>query len=276
MKNFRSCASVLLLGSAALSGFRAEAADYFCYLPGANGLTTHVRQTLTRQLLKEGLPFVAFDPGDIGTVQERTKVFMRAFSHLVQKDPDAKCHLFGYSMGGLISRYAYHHAKFQSEAGESAFKDRVLSLTTAATPHLGTPLAKILRRYWEAAAPGVEQLSEENVLPFSDPADAAYSPASKDLPVYSYRTVITRKEDADEPLVLIGFQLIWQDRRERGLNPLNDGIVPTDNQAFGEVLGDLNISHGYFHHQTGFEVPLASFMKAHWEFLTKGTKPLIF
>jgi pimeloyl-ACP methyl ester carboxylesterase len=254
----------------------ARATEYMCYLPGANGLTSYMKDFISKVLVMKGIPFIAFDPGEVGTVQQRSERFVRQFAEVIKKDPQAKCHIFGYSMGGLIGRWSVNHATIQGPNGLERVQDRVLSLTTAASPHLGTPLARILRQYWSSAAPGVEQLSEENVVQFNDPASNDFSPVVEGVPTYSYRTFITRKEDADQPLVLIGFQLIWQDRTNKNLDPLNDGIIPTDHQAFGEVLGDLNISHGYFHHETGFRVRLEDFLEAHWSFLTKGTKPLLF
>lgn len=272
----RGIVSSVVLAALAAPVMQVRAADYFCFLPGANGLTQYSKYTTTSQMIAKGVPFIAFDPGDLGTTQQRAKIFLKQFAALVKKDPDARCHLFGYSMGGLLSRWSANHGVFEGPHGPEAFRGRVLSITTAATPHFGTPLAKMLRRYWTTAAPGVEQLSEENVKQFNDETDEAYSPAIAGMPTYSYRTFITRKEDADEPLMLIGFQLISQERRSRNLNPLNDGIVPTENEGFGEVLGDLNISHGYFHVETGYKVPLADFLAAHYSFLTKGTKPLLF
>lgn len=258
------------------SGFSASGAEYFCYLPGANGLTGYIKNNISKTLVMRGLPFIAFDPGASGSVQIRSQRFLDQFSEVLKKDPSAKCHLFGYSMGGVISRWSANHGKVVVEGQERAFKDYLLSQTTAASPHFGTPLAKILRKYWSSAAPGVEDLSEERMRNINDASSPDHSPVLEDVPFYSYRTFITKKEDADQALVLMGFQLIWQDHLKRGLDPLNDGIVPTQNQGFGRVLGDLNISHGYFHHETGFKIRLEDFLEAHWSFLTKGTKPLIF
>jgi len=270
--------STICLGFA-LAAFTApvaSAAEYLCYLPGANGLTDYMRGPISKILLTRGVPFLVFDPGEVGTVEQRSQKFLRQFAAILKTDPAAKCHLFGYSMGGLVARWSLNHGVVETSVGPEPLRDRVLSLSTAASPHFGTPLARILRRYWTSAAPGVEELSEEIVQHFNDPTHRDYSPAIEGMPTYSYRTYITRKEDADDPLALIGFQLIWQDRTQRGLDPLNDGIVPTEHQGFGEVLGDLNISHGYFHHATGFRVRLEDFLEAHWSFLTRGTKPLLF
>lgn len=252
------------------------ATEYFCYLPGANGLTSYIKENTSRTLVMRGLPFIAFDPGASGSVPVRGARFLKQFAEVLKRDPSAKCHLFGYSMGGVIGRWAANHGEVNTAEGKKPFRDFLLSQTSAASPHRGTPLARILRRYWTSAAPGVEDLSEENMQKLNDPASPLYSPVVDGIPFYSYRTFITTKEDADQPLVLIGFQLIWQERTQLGLDPLNDGIVPTSSQGFGEVLGDLNISHGYFHHETKFRVRLEDFLQAHWNFLTRGTKPLLF
>lgn len=277
MGNSRGFLSSLLIGCSVLvSVGEAKAADYLCYIAGANGLTSYVQVTIARILNSRGVPFIAFDPGDSGIVEVRGKRVMTQFEALLKKDASARCHIFGYSMGGVISRWMLNYGIIEGPNGPEKMRSRVLSQTTAASPHLGTPLAKILRTYWDTVSPGVEDLSEDNIRRFNDPNSPTYSPELPEIPAYSYRTFITDKKDADEPLVLLGFQLITQDRLRHHLDTTNDGIVPTDSQAFGHVLGDLNISHGYFHHTTKFKVSLEDFLEAHWNFLTKGTRPLIF
>ena len=250
---------------------QSKAADYFCYLPGAGGLTEYMKNEVPKQLNSVGVPFIAFDIGKSGTVQERAQIFLNAFEQVLEEDNSAKCHLFGFSMGGLVSRWLVNHADINGVP----FKNFVLSQSSSSSPHYGTPLARLLRRYWSNAAPGVEQLSEENVRQFNDPSSGDFSPVVPGIPFYSYRTYIESKHEAGGLLNMLGYQLIVQEHDRLGIETLNDGIVPTKSQGFGTLLGDIHASHGYFKRPTDYSIHLVDFFQAHWNFLTKGTKPLV-
>ncbi len=64
-----------------------------------------------------------------GTLDERAGILREEIHRLV---PKGQFHLIGHSMGGLDSRLAIHRY---------GLGDRVVSLTTMATPHRGSPIA---------------------------------------------------------------------------------------------------------------------------------------
>jgi triacylglycerol esterase/lipase EstA (alpha/beta hydrolase family) len=95
-----------------------NAKEYLCYVPGGAGLSDYMITEVGGALKNKGIPFVAFDAGPWGSVEERSNNILKDFEKLLQEDAEAECHLFGYSMGGLVSRYSANHLNFRSRDGQ--------------------------------------------------------------------------------------------------------------------------------------------------------------
>src|SRR5262249_6493519 len=155
----------------------------------------------------------------VGTRAETLAAAIRAL-------PVTKVNLIAHSMGGLDARYAITRL---------GLGDRVVSLTTIGTPHVGTPLADL----------GVGLLGGLSRL-FRTLVDLE---AFHDLT--SKRMTAFNSEVPDAPNVAYGSVIGRGDRGE--MNPLlwashlylsqfagpNDGIVPATSQVWGEVLREI-------------------------------------
>lgn len=283
MKQTRSFALVF-----GICGFWAQAAhaeDAFCYVPGAGGgkRDGFVAQVLPPRLAEHNINFVYIDNGYAGPVRERALILIHTLETTLQKRPELRCHWLGYSMGGIVLRYALNHLSVRHPDGRTLpFRDFALSLTTLSTPHRGTPLAKYAAYY--RLDRGIEELTEKVVQKFDDPMNVdAYSPLIKDLPNYSFRSYMENEDSAVTPIEQIGFQLIEQELRlhpraygmsdrpvaeEVQFDTRNDGIVPFSSQKWGTVLWDFAAPHSGFAETTPSRQEfMQKFYEMYWAFL---------
>lgn len=78
-------------------------------------------------------------------IQLRDFIQSRIYDHRRKKFRYEKVHLLAHSMGGLDARYMI--ANLSMDTGDrSPMAERVASLTTIGTPHLGTPFADFMMR----------------------------------------------------------------------------------------------------------------------------------
>lgn len=264
--------SFVLLVSAQTQAF--ETGLPICFLPGAGGGNADSMVKFRDTLKKRGIEYVPFELGKVGTVMERAAKLQGFLAEVLAKNPDFRCHVFAYSMGGPVARYTYHHLSVNlKKGGKIPLRNVMASISTFSSPHRGTPLAEWLKRYSPKYAAGMDDLSEADMRKYNDPAfPETYSPEPKEIPAYSYQTFIKSREEGDDFLAKIGFQLITTIHNDRGQDPTNDGVVPTMSMAFGEVLGRLNASHGFFSYEIGLRPTAPDFFEAHWHFLN-GAQP---
>lgn len=157
----------------------------------------------------------------LGSVAERAGQ-LKAF--LDEHCPDEPVHLLAHSMGGLDSRYLI---------GKLGMAERVLSLTTVATPHRGTPFADWgLRRLF----PVVSSFFDCFGIPTAALRDltvercARFNEAVPDSPGVRYFSVAGEFEASW--LTAPAWKLSWEViRREQGAN---DGLVPVASASWGE------------------------------------------
>jgi len=138
--------------------------------------------------------------------------------------------LIAHSMGGLDARYAICRL---------GLADRVASLTTIGTPHLGTPLAdlgiSVLRRFRLLFSALVDvdvfaDLTSESLLSFNREIG--------DAPQVAYASVVARGERvAMNPLLWPSHIYLSE------CAGANDGIVPAASQRWGEVLREIVADH---------------------------------
>lgn len=162
----------------------------------------------------------------IGSVVARAERLSSAVRALSAK----KVNLIAHSMGGLDARYAICRL---------GLADRVASLTTIGTPHLGTPLAdlgiSVLRRFRLLFSALVDvdvfaDLTSESLLSFNREIG--------DAPQVAYASVVARGERvAMNPLLWPSHIYLSE------CAGANDGIVPAASQRWGEVLREIVADH---------------------------------
>ncbi|MEZ4814378.1 MAG: hypothetical protein R3A80_04125 [Bdellovibrionota bacterium] len=269
----------------------SEAKDYLCYVPGAAGLSDFMKVNIGPALKKRGIPFVAFDGGKWGSVEERAERIHNDFAELLLKDKTAECHLFGYSMGGVIIRYAGNYLDFQN---------RIKTMSSFCSPHHGTPAANLLNDFPDFLMSGLEDLSLQNIKRFNDPKSNEYSPVIRDIPFYSYRNFVADDKEVPDAIQRISYGLItgyyWALFRFSWA--MNDGLVPTRSMEFGELLdarhlyqyglkksrqivdegsyiekherpGDFHYPHEFYSQDLHMDISPVDVFEAHYKFVSR-------
>jgi triacylglycerol lipase len=151
-------------------------------------------------------------------------------AELIRALPDERVNIVAHSMGGLDARYAI------SRLG---LADRVASLTTIATPHLGTPLADmgkaLLGRLVRMAGRFID------LRAFTDLTTAQMEKFNREIsnaPGVSYGSVVARSGRLRTNPLLWAPHLYLSSRA----GP-NDGIVPSASQPWGEVVLQVEADH---------------------------------
>ena len=150
-------------------------------------------------------------------------------AELIRALPDARVNIVAHSMGGLDARYAI------SRLG---LADKVASLVTVGTPHLGTPLAdlgsravarivSVLRRFVDLRA--FQDLTTAQM--------AAFNAAVPDSDGVAYGSVVARSGRVRTN------PLLWATHAYLSRSGPNDGIVPSQSQPWGEVVREIEADH---------------------------------
>ncbi len=153
-------------------------------------------------------------------------------ARLVRMIRAKKVNIIAHSMGGLDARYAI---------AKLGLADRVVSLVTIGTPHLGTPVADLGARLSEL-------LRLKSLLGRVVDVDAFYDLTTDRMERFNreivdasgvvYGSVVARVERAR------AHPLLWPTHTylsERAGD--NDGIVPLASQRWGEVLHEIEADH---------------------------------
>jgi triacylglycerol lipase len=178
-------------------------------------------------------------------VPSAASIALRAeeLARLVRMIPAKKVNIIAHSMGGLDVRYAI------SKLG---LADRVASLITIGTPHLGTPVADLGARLSEL-------LRLKSLLGRIVDVDAFYDLTTErmerfnrdvaDAPGVIYGSVIARVERARAHPLLWATHVYLSERTGD-----NDGIVPVASQRWGEVWKEIDADHwGQIGWSNGFD-----------------------
>lgn len=259
-----------------LVGANASGAESFCYVPGVGGLKSYAKKDLGPELSQRRVPYILFDVSVKKPIQVIAQDLCKILETQTDLDKNFRCHFFGYSMGGVMLRYASHHLTCtHSKTGEKIpFRHFMASLTSAATPHLGTPVAD-LGAGFGLNGPEANQVSEAGIKAFNDPQfTETYSPRLADIPTFSIESFIKDRNEAAGTLEKLGFDYLKKIFRDRGVEEplaISDGVVPTTAQKFGIVLERLRVPHGFFGSHGGVfdDKKLPDFIAFHWERLQK-------
>jgi triacylglycerol lipase len=151
---------------------------------------------------------------------------------ILEAFPDEPVHLIGHSMGGLDARQLI---------ADPAWKGRVLSLTTIATPHLGSGIAdfaklRVGRIYTLLEKLGIEHRGFLDVTPGAAAEFNRRTPLPDWLPVFSVAGAPPHEE------------VCWPLRRLHAaleeLEGPNDGLVSVRSAtAYGTPLPDWPVDH---------------------------------
>jgi triacylglycerol lipase len=148
--------------------------------------------------------------------------------------PDARVNVLAHSMGGLDARWAITRL---------GLADRVASLVTLGTPHLGTPVADLGHGLGErsglAAALQRAGLGLDALADLTTARMARFNAEVADAPGVTYGSVVAvarRKRDVS-PLLLPTY--VWLASAAGG----SDGVVPAASQRWGELLAEVDADH---------------------------------
>lgn len=121
---------------------------------------------LHRALLADGLAVVpvVWNPLSPSLAEPIDRV-VAAVDAAVSDTKAKRVHLLGHSIGGVMARRAVQHG---------ALHGRVASVTTLASPHRGTPLTKVARR-WIPLAAELDRIATRMDSCDRDPAGAAWT-----------------------------------------------------------------------------------------------------
>ena len=166
MKSWQPRILCILIGLCGVIESQAHSKDpaknSICYLNGADGMSSYFKTKVPEYFKTQfGISFVPVDMGSRGDIKIRAQRFRIAVQDILKKTPDFQCHLFAYSMGGLVARYAFAKMKIQTSSVEIPWNTIFKSLTTFASPHRGTPMADLIGEFFpEMEGSGLETLSE--------------------------------------------------------------------------------------------------------------------
>ncbi len=162
----------------------------------------------------------------VGSVVVRAEKLAAAVRAL----PARKVNLIAHSMGGLDARYAIC---------QLGLADRVASLTTIGTPHLGTPLAdlgtSVLRRF-RLLFRGLVDV--EAFLDLTSQSMFTFNGEISDASQVAYASIVGRGERAAMNPLLWASHLYLSE-----CAGANDGIVPASSQRWGDVMREIEADH---------------------------------
>jgi triacylglycerol lipase len=177
----------------------------------------------------------------LGGCAQRAQVLADAIQ---QKYPTGPIHIIAHSMAGLDSRFL-----IGNNLNGLATPGRIASLTTLATPHLGSPVAdllvgpeptderrilyKMIKSAFEAAGIDTGALADLTT------AGAAQVPnAAQSHPHIRYRSYAATGRSGPRPPTCIALALTHQyvqlAARQKGAREENDGVVALDSARYGE------------------------------------------
>jgi hypothetical protein len=268
----------LLWGFVAFSGAQAETRR-ICFINGADGMNQTFHQEIPA-LFKDqyDLEFVPLDVGARGEIAAKSYRLMHLVNEILQERPNFQCHLYAYSMGGVVARYAFAHEKIQRDNRDLDWSQVFRTYTTFATPHRGTPVADLIAELFpQLRGRGLETLSERSMYAVNDERDPGYWGVPP-MTSFSYSSYLASRQDAATLSHKVFYDFITKDSKIRGVDPRNDGMVPLRSQSYGRNVATLRVPHSYFgldpNLRSSFALGAEKLFKMHWDCLEKGRSDL--
>jgi triacylglycerol lipase len=167
-------------------------------------------------------------------VSSSASVAVRAdeLARMVRSLSAKKVNVIAHSMGGLDARYAI---------AKLGLADRVATLTTVGTPHLGTPIADLGAKLSDLLRlkPLIGRvISLDGFYDLTTERMRAFNREIENAPNVAYASVVAR---IDRPRAS---KLLWLTHKylsQRAGD--NDGMVPSTSQSWGEVLRQIEADH---------------------------------
>ena len=153
-------------------------------------------------------------------------------ARVIRRIPAKKVNVIAHSMGGLDVRYAI---------ARLGLADRVASVTTVGTPHLGTPIADLGNKLSELlllkALLG-RVLDIDALFDLTTPQLEQFNREVPNARGVFYGSVVARVDRGRANPLLWPTHLYLSERAGD-----NDGIVPAASQKWGEVLKEIDADH---------------------------------
>jgi triacylglycerol esterase/lipase EstA (alpha/beta hydrolase family) len=220
------------------------------------------------------------------TVEVRAERLAEQIDDILAETGADRVHLIGHSMGGLDARFL---------VSSLGYGDRVATLTTISTPHLGSRVADValellpggaedalafLIDFLVGGALGSDQDIAGQIYQLTEEYSATFNEANPDDPQVEYYSVagVTQtnpftnpfRNDLCDPLLLAGFAIL----RPHGAS---DALVSVDSASHGTLLGTIPADHldevGQFLGTTSLGFQHRSFYRDLAEFLTDPDAP---
>lgn len=187
-------------------------------------------------------------------VETRARELRQELLRILDESGAAKVHIIGHSMGGLDSRYMI---VFEDMA------DKVASLTTIGTPHLGTSFAEWGLKHGGEWAIGVFSrfLSLDGFLTLTPAARTRFNDLVRDHEASNSVLYQTYASAEERDWVFAPIRPSWQiiDEAE---GP-NDGLVPVSSQQWvAKLVGDSGVEKIVRQHQ--FPLPADHLNQTGW------------
>lgn len=201
-----------------------------------------------RELEKRNVKTLAvtgFGAGALDAQVQKAAQFIQAHPSWTERQP---LHLLGHSTGGLMARALVHELKKP---------EQVLSVTTLATPHCGSPLAEValqlprerVRLYQLLKWFGYDLQQKTDSLSALTPANAeVFNRRYPDHPSVHYASVIFGLPSRE---MAWPFRLLHSAIGPSRQMGASDGLVEVASQKWGEVLAELPWDHI---HQIGYSL----------------------
>lgn len=204
----------------------------------ADNIPYEILLKVKKKFADKGFNLTVSDTGRSGAVEKRASILAEEIEEKIPKGP---FHIIAHSMGGLDSRYLI---------SKMGFEKRVKSLTTIATPHLGTAVADLVIEKIDQKT-GLTQ-DEKGILNlFKDDVDAIRALTTKSAKIFNQDVTDSKKVkyfslafDMVEskrslfPYLWFGFHHLQSQGELQ-----NDGMVPAKSALWGTALGELEGDH---------------------------------
>jgi triacylglycerol lipase len=187
----------------------------------------HYFKGIASYLRKNGVEVYHTNVSFAADVETRAKDLTREIQKILDTTGHAKVHIIGHSMGGLDARHMIVH---------EGMADKVATLTTIGTPHLGSPVADWvlengLDKLVEALREVINLEGARSLTPGACREFNAFARSAEACNAVIYQTYASSQKRES---TFLPFQRTWQIVYEKEGD--NDGLVSVPSQKWAERL----------------------------------------